>query len=67
VVGLKNCDCAELIDEIGDEFDEEVAFGEDAFKMESLFFCDDVDEVEADDDQVSKVFAVESIPICVGV
>lgn len=52
---------------MGEELDEEAVLGEEVLRIESLIFCEDVDEVEADDDQVSKVLALESIPSCVGV
>jgi hypothetical protein len=56
-----------LIEEIGEELEEEAALGEVVLSNESLIFCEDVDEVDEDDDHVSNVLAVESIPICVGV
>ncbi len=67
MVGLKNWAGVGLIEEIGEELEEEAALGEVVLSNESLIFCEDVDEVDEDDDHVSKVLAVESIPICVGV
>lgn len=43
---------------VGDEFEE--ASGDEVFRSESLIFCDEVEEVDAEDDHVSNVLALES-------